>query len=294
MGTKEKSKEENLEDNVAVYITFNGVPLFSLPYHPNDNDYILMSSFLHTIDILAKQTRAGIGKSAEFFGFALTNKIQVEIMEILENSSDNEIKIRIFLQTPYGKIPIKRSPMMALYGVSREIIHKIINNELNPVFQDDMTNFFKEKLEEKGYTPDKVIRELKQLTISNVQSIKNMPIALFSIDKKEKPDNGFILEEIGTYNDGKYSINPVKNEEGKLTFDPELIIGLAEALRTYQTAINIKTESIILRFRDYSLAFSYKNDGLPAISLLIRGNGNIMEMSRYRNDLRSLDLENTN
>ncbi len=293
MGTKEKQNKENLEDNVAVYITYNGVPLFRLPYNPNDDNYIITSSFLHIIDIFAKQTRKDIGKSAEFFGFALSNKIQVEIMEVYEDSSDKENKIILFLETPYGKSPINRNPIMALFGVSREIITKIINKELNPIFQDDMTNFFREKLEERGYTPNKVIGELKHLTISRIQSLKNMPITLFSIEKKESPNKDYLVKEVGKYNDGRYKKNPVRNKAGKLTFDPELIIGLAEALRSYQSSINIKTGSIILRFRDFSLAFSYKNDGLPVISVLLRGNGRAIEMSRYREDLKTLDLEIT-
>lgn len=293
MSIKEKRNKENLEDNVAVYITFNGVPLFRLPYNPNDDNYIITSSFFHIIDIFAKQTRKDIGKSAEFFGFALSNKIQIEIMEVLEDSSDKENKIRLFLETPYGKSPINRNPMMALFGVSCEILTKLINKELNPIFQDDMTNFFREKLEERGYTPDKVIKELKDLTISRVPSLKNMPITLFSIEKKERANKDFMVKEIGKYNDGRYKKNPVRNEAGKLTFNPELIIGLAEALRSYQSAIKIKTGSIILRFRDFSLAFSYKNDGLPVISVLVRGKGNAIEMSRYRADLKTLELEFT-
>ena len=291
MGTKEKLNKENLEDNVAVYITFNGVPLFNLPYNPNDDNYIITSSFLHIIDIFAKHTRKDIGKSAEFFGFALSNKIQVEIMEVYEDSSDTENKIRLFLETPYGKSPINRNPMMALFGVSCEIITKIINNELNPILQDDITNFFRIKLEERGYTPDKVIKELKDLAVSRVQSLKNMPITIFSIEEKERTNKDFILKEIGKYNDGIYKKNPVRNVAGILTFDPKLIIRLAEALRSYQSAINIKTGSIILRFRDFSLAISYKNDGLPIISVLVSGSGNAIEMSRYRADLKTLDLE---
>ena len=182
---------------------------------------------------------------------------------------------------------------MALFGVSREIIKKIINNELNPIFQDDMRKFFREKLEERGYTPDKVIRELKDLKMSRVQSLKNIPITLLSIEQRESSNMDYVLNEVGKYNDGRYKKNPVKNEAGKLTFDPELIIGLAEALRSHQSAINIKAGSIILRFRDFSLAFSYKNDGLPVISVLIGGNGNAIEMSRYRKDLKALDLEFT-
>ena len=293
MGTKEKLNKENLEDNVAVYITFNGIPLFHLPDNPNNDNYIITSSFLHIIDLFAKQTREGIKKSAEFFGFALSNKIQVEIMEVFENSADNDNQIRLFLETPYGKSPINRNPLMALFGISREIIKKIISNELNPILQDDLRNFYREKLEERGYTPNKVIGELKHLTISRVKSLKNMPIALFSIEKKEKANMDFWLREIGNYNDGRYKKNSVRNEAGKLTFDTELILHLAEALRSYQSSINIKTGSIILRFKDFSLAFSYKNDGLPVISVLVKGNGSALEMSRYRKDLKTLDLEFT-
>ena len=54
-----------------------------------------------------------------------------------------------------------------------------------------------------------------------------------------------------------------------------------------------KAGSIILRFRDFSFAFSYENDGLPVISVLVKGNGNAIEMSRYREDLKTLDLEIT-
>lgn len=293
MGANEKLNRENLEDDVAVYITFNGIPLFHLPDNQIDDNYIIASSFLHIIDLFAKQTRGDIKKSAEFFGFALSNKIQVEIMEVFEKSADNENQIRLFLETPYGKSPINRNPLMALFGISREIIKKIINNEINPILQDDLRNFYREKLEERGYTPNKVIGELKHLTVSRVKSLKNMPIALFSIEKKEKANKDFLLREIGKYNGGRYKKNSVRNEAGKLTFDPELILHLAEALRSYQSSIKIKTGSIILRFRDYSLAFSYKNDGLPVISVLVKGNGSALEMSRYRKDLKTLDLEFT-
>jgi len=293
MGANEKLNRENLEDDVAVYITFNGIPLFHLPDNQIDDNYIITSSFLHIIDLFAKQTRGDIKKSAEFFGFALSNKIQVEIMEVFEKSADNENQIRLFLETPYGKSPINRNPLMALFGISREIIKKIITNELNPILQDDLRNFFREKLEERGYTPNKVIKELKHLTVSRIKSLKNMPITLFSIEKKEKVNKDYLLKEIGKYNGGRYKKNSVRNEAGKLTFDPELILHLAEALRSYQSSIKIKTGSIILRFRDYSLAFSYKNDGLPVISVLVKGNGSALEMSRYRADLKSLDLEIT-
>ena len=293
MGANEKLNGENLEDNVAVYITFNGLPLFHLPDNSDDDNYIITSSFLHIIDLFAKQTREGIKKSAEFFGFALSNKIQVEIMEVFENSADNDNQIRLFLETPYGKSPINRNPLMALFGISREIIKKIISNEINPILQDDLRNFYREKLEERGYTPNKVIKELKHLTVSRIKSLKNMPIALFSIEKKEKANKDFWLREIGKYNGERYKKNSVRNDAGKLTFDPELILHLAEALRSYQSSIKIKTGSIILRFRDYSLAFSYKNDGLPVISVLVKGNGSALEMSRYRKDLKTLDLEFT-
>ena len=293
MGAKEKLNKENLEDNVAVYVTFNGIPLFHLPDDLNDDNYIFTSSFLHIIDLFAKQTREDMDKSAEFFGFALSNKIQVEIMEVFGKSTDKENQLRLFLETPYGKSPINRNPLMVLFGISREIIKKIINNELNPILQDDLRDFFREKLEERGYTPNKVIGELKHLTISRVKSLKNMPIALFSIEKKENANKDFLLKEIGNYNEGRYKKNSVKNEAGKLTFDPELILHLTEALRSYQSAIKIKAGSVILRFRDFSLAFYYKNDGLPVISVLVKGNGNAIEMSRYREDLKTLDLEIT-
>ena len=293
MGANEKLNREDLEDDVSVYITFNGIPLFHLPDNQIDDNYIITSSFLHIIDLFAKQTREGIKKSAEFFGFALSNKIQVEIMEVFEKSADNENQIRLFLETPYGKSPINRNPLMVLFGISREIIKKIINNEINPILQDDLKNFFREKLEERRYTPNKVIGELKHLSISRVKSLKNMPIALFSIEKKEKANKDFLLKEIGKYNGGRYKKNSVRNEAGKLTFDPELILHLAEALRSYQSSIKIKTGSIILRFKDFSLAFSYKNDGFPVISVLVKGNGNALEMSRYRKDLKTLDLEFT-
>ena len=88
-----------------------------------------------------------------------------------------------------------------------------------------------------------------------------MPIMLFSIEAQEEKLKSYKLEEIGNYNFNRYKRNPVRNEEGKLTFEADLIIGLAEALKSYQTAANIKTEAILLRFRDYSLSFSYKKDG---------------------------------
>lgn len=291
MDIESKSTKNELEGNIAVYITYNGLPLFCLPYNSKNDDYILTSSFLHTIDILAKETRKDIGKSADFYGFAITDKIQVEIMEFIDDDLESKEKVRLFLETPYGKSPINRRPIAALFGATRAIISKIKKNEINPVIQNETIKYFKEKLMESGYTSERVMSELEYLKGSQIYSSKVMPIMLFSVEPEEEKLNTYKLEEIGNYNISKYKSNPVRNEEGKLTFEANLIIGLADALKSYQTAANIKTEAILLRFRDYSLSFSYKEDGFPVISVFIMGQGNLMEMNRYLSDFRKLELE---
>lgn len=291
MDIESKSTKNELEGNIAVYITYNGLPLFCLPYNSKNDDYILTSSFLHTIDILAKETRKDIGKSADFYGFAITDKIQVEIMEFIDDDLESKEKVRLFLETPYGKSPINRRPIAALFGATRAIISKIKKNEINPVIQNETIKYFKEKLIESGYTSERVMSELEYLKGSQIYSSKVMPIMLFSVEPEEEKLNTYKLEEIGNYNISKYKSNPVRNEEGKLTFEANLIIGLADALKSYQTAANIKTEAILLRFRDYSLSFSYKEDGFPVISVFIMGQGNLMEMNRYLSDFRKLELE---
>lgn len=291
MSEKSELEKKNQKENVAVYITFNGVPLFNLPYRKDDDSYILMSSFLHTIDILAKETRKKIGRSADFYGFDLVNNIQVEVLEIIDEKFETDNKIRLFLQTPYGKEPNNRSSIGTLFSVARSIISKIQNKEINIVHKAQTEKHFKEKLEEAGYTPDRIMSELKQLTVSQAQFSNYMPISLFSIEKEEIGEESYKFEEIGNYNVGNYKKNPVKNDVGKFTFDSGLIISLADALKSYQSAANIETESIILRFRDYSLGFYYKKDGLPVISVFLMGTGNIEEMKRYHNDLKNLDLK---
>lgn len=291
MDIETESNKNEFKGKIAVYITYNGIPLFCLPYTPGNDDYILMSSFLHTIDILAEETRENIGRSADFYGFALIDKIQVEIMEFIDDDLESVDKVRLFLETPYGKSPINRRPIAALFSATRAIISKIKKNEINPIIQNETIKYFKEKLVESGYIPEKVINELEYLTTSKIHSSKVMPIMLFSIEAGEEKINAYKLEEIGNYNIRKYKSNPVRDEKGKLTFETDLIIGLAEALKSYQTAAHIKTEAILLRFKDYSLSFSYKEDGLPVISVFIIGQGDLMEMNRYLSDFRKLELE---
>ena len=282
------SEKKDWKEKIAVYITINGVPLFNLPYKTDDDSYILMSSFLHTIDILAEETRKKIGRSADFYGFDLVNNVQVEVVEIIDEDLESNNKIRLFLQTPYGKEPNNRSSIVALFGATRAIIPKIKNNEINLIHKTETAEYFKEKLKERGYTPDRVMSELEHLTVSQTNSTNYMPISLLSIEKEEKDENGYKLEEIGNYNEGNYKKNPIKTEAGKLTFNSELIISLADALRSYQSAAYIEKESILLRFRDYSLGFYYKKDDLPVISVFITGKGNIEEMKKYHDDLRKL------
>jgi len=291
MDIESESTKNELDGKVAVYITYNGLPLFCLPYKPNNDDYILTSSFLHTIDILAKETRENIGRSADFYGFALIDKIQVEIMEFIDDNLESKDKVRFFLETPYGKSPLNRRPIAALISATRAIISKIKKNEINPVIQNETIKYFKEKLIESGYTSEKVISELEYLKASQIHSSKVMPIMLFSIEAEVEKFKAYKLEEIGNYNISKYKSNPVRNEEGNLTFEADLIIGLAKALKSYQTAAHIKTEAILLRFRDYSLSFSYKEDGLPVISVFILGQGDLMEMNRYLSDFKKLELD---
>jgi hypothetical protein len=291
MSKKVELEKKDWKDKIAVYITFNGVPLFNLPSKKNDDSYILKSSFLHTIDILAEETRKKIGRSADFYGFDLVDDIQVEVIEVSSENIESKNKIRLFLQTPYGKTPINRSPIVALFGATREIIPKIKNKEINLIYKSETAQYFKEKLEGKGYTPERIMSELKHLTISQLHSSNYMPISLFSIEKENIKDNEYKLEEIGKYNESYYKKNPIKNEAGKLTFDSGLIIALADALQSYQSVANIETESILLRFRDYSIGFYYKKDDLPVISVFMIGKGNIEEMKRYHNDLKRLKLE---
>jgi hypothetical protein len=291
MVIKDNSEKKERIENIVIYITFNGVPLFTIPYNRDDDSYILMSSFLHTIDIVAKETRKTIGRSADFYGFDLINNFQVEVIEIISEDMESENKIRLFIQTPYGKTPINRGPIVALIGATQEIYKKIKNEEINLIYKSDTTEYFIEKLEDRGYTPDRIMSELKHLTLSQANSSKFMPISLLSIEKDEKNETRYKLEEIGNYNEGNYKKNPIKTDAGKLTFDSSLIIALAEVLKSYQSATNIKTESIMLRFRDYSLFFYYKKDELPVISVFIEGKGNIEEINRYHNDLRKLKLE---
>ncbi|MFX0072199.1 MAG: hypothetical protein ACFFAO_14015 [Candidatus Hermodarchaeota archaeon] len=288
MSEKIDLKQKNWKENIATYITFNGLPLFKLPYKTNDDSYILISSFLHTIDILAEETRKKIGRSADFYGFDLIDSIQVEVMEIISEKLKSKNKIRLFLQTPYGKTPINRAPLIALFGATMQIIPKINNNEINVFRKDETNEYFIEKLKESGYTLDKMMSELEHLKTSQDHFINYIPISLYSIEKEDKDGEANKLYEVGNYNKGNYKQNPVKTEAGKLTFDSGLIIGLAEALRSYQSAVNIETESIILRFSDYSIVFYYKKDDLPVISVFIAGKGDIEEMKKYHNDLRNL------
>jgi len=291
MSEKTDLEKKDGKEKIAVYITVNGVPLFNLPHKKDDDSYILMSSFLHTIDILAEETRKKIGRSADFYGFDLINNIQVEVIEIISENLETKNKIRLFLQTPYGKTPINRSPIAALFSATREIIPKIKNKEINLIYKSETAEYFKEKLEAIGYTPERIMSELENLTMSQLHSSNYMPISLFSIEKDEINEKEHKLEEIGNYNEKYYKINPIKNETGKLTFDSGLIIALADALKSYQSAANIATESVILRFRDYSIGFYYKKDDLPVISVFMIGKGNIEEMKRYHNDLKKLKLE---
>lgn len=285
-------EKRNLNEKIAVYITLNGVPLFNLPYESDDDSYIIMSSFLHTIDILAEETRKKIGRSADFYGFDLVNNIQVEVIEVISKDLELKNKIRLFIQTPYGKTPINKSSIGALLGATRDIIPEIIENRIDPIFKSKSTTYFEKKLQERGYTPDRIMNELGNLTTSQVHSSNYIPISLLSIEKEVKSEDGYKLEEIGNYNTDSYLHNPIKNEAGNLTFDSGLIISLAGALKSYQSAANIETESIILRFRDYSMGIYYKKDDLPIISVFIIGKGNIEEMKRYHSDLIRLKSKN--
>jgi hypothetical protein len=292
MSTEADSKKlKDWKEKIAIYITYNGLPLFVLPFKADDNSYILISSFLHTIDILAEETRKKIGRSADFYGFNLVNNVQVEVLEILDEDSESMNKIRLFIQTPYGKEPMNRSAIAALFGATRAIAPKIRNNEIN-LYKTTTGEYFKEELKERGYTPDKVMSELEHLTDAQVQFSDNIPISLFSIEKETRDENGYKLVERGNYNKGSYKKNPVKNELGELTFDSGLIIGLAEALKSYQSTRNIEMGEIILRFKDFSLVFYYKKDDLPVIGVFIQGTGKIEEIKRYHNDLRELEIGN--
>ncbi|MFX1338248.1 MAG: hypothetical protein ACFFDK_06545 [Promethearchaeota archaeon] len=291
MTEKDDLEKKDWNENIAVYITFNGLPLFNLPDKKDDDSYFLLSSFLHTIDILAEETRKRIGRSADFYGFDLVNYIQVEVLEISNEELDSNDKIRLFLQTPYGKEPNNRSSIVALFGATQNLVPKIKNKEINVVYKADTVKHFKEKLMERGYTPERIMSELKHLTVSQTHFSNNMPISLFSIEREEREEESYKLKEIGNYNKRNYKKNPIKDDAGNLTFDSGLIISLANALKSYQLAANIETESVILRFRDYSLGIYYKKDNLPVISVFIIGMGNIEEMKRYHEDLRKLELE---
>ena len=292
MSKKRIVEKRELSEKIAIYITFNGVPLYNLPYKSDDDSYIIMSSFLHTIDILAEETRKKIGRSADFYGFDIVNNIQVEVIEVTSKDLEPKNKIRLFIQTPYGKTPINRSSIVALLGATQEIIPKILDNKINLIYKSQTAAYFKKKLEDRGYTPEKIMNELGKLTISQIHSLNYIPISLLSIEEEKKSENGYKLEEIGNYNNTNYRNNPIKNEAGHLTFDSGLIISLAGALKSYHSAANIETESIILRFRDYSLGFHYKKDELPIISVFIIGKGDIEEMKRYHSDFRRLKLNN--
>jgi hypothetical protein len=287
----DSKKKRDWKEKTAIFITLNGLPLFVLPFKPDDYSYILMASFLHTIDILAEETRKKIGRSADFYGFILVDDIQVEVLELINDDSESQDKVRLFLQTPYGKEPMNRSAIAALFGATRAILTKIKNNEIN-IYKTTTVEYFKEQLKEIGYTPDKVMSELEHLIGSQAQFSNYIPISLYSIEKEEKDENGYKLEEIGNYNKSSYKQNPVKNEIGKLTFDSGLILGLAEALKSFQSTRNIATEEIILRFKDYSLIFYYKKDGLPIIGVFIQGTGKIEEIKNYHDDLRKLKISN--
>ncbi|TFG08156.1 MAG: hypothetical protein EU539_03195, partial [Promethearchaeota archaeon] len=271
MSKKANLNQKHWKENIAIYITFNGLPLFNLPYKTEDDSYILKSSFLHTIDILAEETRKKFGKTADFYGFDLIDYIQVEVMEISSEGLKSENKIRLFLQTPYRKTPINRTPLITLFGATLDLIAKINNHEINIIRKAETTEYFKEKLKEKGYSLDRVINELEHLKTSEDHFIDYMPISLYSIMEGEKDEGANELYEVGNYNKGSYKQNPVKTEAGKLTFDSGLIISLAEALKSYQSAANIETESIILRFSDYSIGIYYDKDDLPVISVFIPG-----------------------
>ncbi len=98
------------------------------------------------------------------------------------------------------------------------------------------------------------------------------------------------MKDIGNYNEGNSKNNPVKNEEGKLTFNPSLITGLAGALKAYQSETVIEKEAIILRFKDYILEISYKQNGMPIVGVLVKGSGAPEEVLTYREDIKKLEL----
>ena len=83
MGAKETRYKENSEDDVAVYITFNGIPLFHLPDNPNDDNYIITSSFLHIIDLpVISVLVKGNGSALEMSRYrADLNKLDLEITD---------------------------------------------------------------------------------------------------------------------------------------------------------------------------------------------------------------------
>ncbi|MFX1259664.1 MAG: hypothetical protein ACFFAN_17555 [Promethearchaeota archaeon] len=292
----ESIKKES-RDKLGIYVTFNGLPIYSLTNEPGDDKAVLISSFLHTIDIIARETRKKIGRKADFLGFSVINEIDVNVMEIvIENDDDDKYMGRLFIETSYGKISINRSPIAALLDASKKTISKIINKELNQYIQPKkIAEYFNEQLKSRGYTPEKLMIELGHFKVSKIQLSKYLPISLFSIEGKkggeseENIESKYKVKEVGNYNVSKFKTNPVKDEDDKLTFDSGLIIGLAEALKSYQSASDIENGVVLLRFKDYTLEVFFKKDGMPIIGVLIKGSGTPDEMFRYNKDIRNLE-----
>ncbi len=280
-----------LGERIGVYVTFNGLPVFSLTNIANRDETVLMSGFLHAIDSFAMHSRENIERSSDFYGFAFVNEIEVRVMEVAdENGKSYRDQGRLFVETPFSKISSNKLPISILLEVTRDTILKITNKELNlSNHPQKIADYFTDRLKDKGYTTDKLIAELSRLKASKSHFSGYMPITLFLI--KEEKGSPQKVEEIGIYNKMKIKFNPVKKEEEKFTSELPLLINVVGALKAYQETANLKKGAILLRFKDYVLEVTYKKDGSPIVGVLVKGKGLPEEVHGYRSDIRKLESE---
>ena len=94
--------KENAREQIHVYVTLKGVPIFNLPKNTQDETYVMMSGFLHAIDIFANKMRKNTIGARDFLGFALGTEIEVSVMEVVSEADDGTTEAVIDLEEPYG------------------------------------------------------------------------------------------------------------------------------------------------------------------------------------------------
>lgn len=288
-----KSKNQDLKDRINIYVTFNGMPVYSLTNINEPDEDFFFPSFLHAIDSFTMESRKVFGRSTNFYGFAFPDKIEVSIKE--SSYIDNEgirNEGRLFLKTAFGKIPHNRDipSIIALMSATHDTIKKLTKKELNLTLNSqDTVDYFIDRLKNSGYTPDKVITELERLKVSQSRFSGYIPISLFIVKEKKGILNE--IKEIGNYHEGKFKFNPVKDDEEHFRFELNYLINIAGALKLYQERVKLEKTPILLRFQDYMLEVSYKKNKQPIIGVLVKGKMIPEQLSKYRRDIRDLESE---